>query len=99
MSMAVPTLKRNIVTGREMELYCLFVERDYFSSRPVSLKTFEGGFLQEFNTLFYNFMPRKLNEGENAFIFNTILVKNEHLIEATDTNCEGGFSKIQIAEM
>lgn len=37
--------------------------------------------------------------GDNPYLFNTILVKNEEKVELSEQFCEGGFSQLKIAEM
>jgi hypothetical protein len=37
--------------------------------------------------------------GDNPYLFNTVLIKNEHKVELLPTNCQGGFSKISVAEV
>lgn len=40
-----------------------------------------------------------MTNGDNPYLFNTILIKNEHKVELLPTNCQGGFSKVSVAEM
>ena len=37
--------------------------------------------------------------GDNPYLFNTILIKNEEKVKLKNVDCEGGFSRIEVAEI
>lgn len=82
-----------------MNLFCFFLEPFYFSNSQIPLAKLESDFTKQFDFLFYKFQAKKMADGDNPYLFNTILIKNEDKIQLTETKCEGGFSKIGFAEM
>lgn len=82
-----------------MNLFSNFLEPFYFASNPLSLEKLETDFTKQFDPLFYKFTVRKMVNGDNPYLFNTILIKNESKVKLKSVGCEGGFSKIEIAEM
>jgi hypothetical protein len=55
--------------------------------------------LKQFEHLFYKFEARKMPNGDNPYLFNTIVIKNEEKVELSEPICEGGFSQLRIGEM
>lgn len=98
-SMVNATLKKQCFIREEISLFTYFLQPLYFVSNPLPLSKLETDFAKQFDSLFYKFQAKKMENGDNPYLFNTILIKNEGKVKLLETECEGGFSRINYAEM